>query len=164
MPKNAKLLIDDETDLALIQAVSIPSKEELAHVAPLYYEPIYALARKDSGIESIQQFKDCHVLLGPPGSGSRACIELLIKTLPNTLGNITISSEPWQVLLSENSPSAAMLCLGQASPFLDKLRNCLLHFWGRGLVLYKFLHLNFLLCLAGLDGFCNHFFNVFLTK
>ena len=121
--ENAKLLIDDETDLALIQAVSIPSKEELAHVAPLYYEPIYALARKDSGIESIQQFKDCHVLLGPPGSGSRACIELLIKTLPNTLGNITISSEPWQVLLSENSPSAAMLCLGQASPFLDKLRK-----------------------------------------
>ena len=82
-------------DLALIQAVSIPPEEELAHVAPLFYEPIYALVRKDSGIETIEQLSGLPVLLGEPGTGSRACVELMIKTLPKSFGKIQILSGKW---------------------------------------------------------------------
>ncbi|MDA8967667.1 serine/threonine-protein kinase [bacterium] len=121
--ENSRLLLNDEVDLALIQAVSIPAEEKLAHVAPLYYEPIYALVRKDSGIKTIQQFNDLPVLLGPVGTGSRACVELMIKTLPNAFGKMKILSGKWDQLLSENAPQAAILCLGQESPFLDKLRK-----------------------------------------
>ena len=121
--ENSRLLINNDVDLALIQAVSIPPEEDLAHVAPLYYEPIYALVRKDSGIETIQQLNGLPVLLGPAGTGSRACIELMIKTLPKSFGKIQILSGKWDQLLAENTPQAAILCLGQESPFLDRLRK-----------------------------------------
>ena len=121
--ENLRLLLNEDVDLALVQAVSIPAEEELAHIAPLYYEPIYALVRNDSDIQTIQQFDGREVLLGPPGTGSRACIELMIKTLPKTFGKIDILSGNWNVLLSENAPQAAILCLGQESEFLDKLRK-----------------------------------------
>ena len=121
--ENSRLLINDDVDLALIQAVSIPPEEELAHVAPLYYEPIYALVRKDSGIETTQQFNGLPVLLGPAGTGSRACIELMMQMLPNSFGKIQILSGKWEQLLSENTPQAAILCLGQESPFLNQLRK-----------------------------------------
>lgn len=121
--ENSRLLSNDDVDLALIQAVSIPTEDELAHVAPLFYEPIYALVRKDSGIETIQQLNGRHIFLGPVGTGSRACIELMIKTLPKSFGGIQRVSGPWDQLLSENTPQAAMLCLGQDSDILDQLRK-----------------------------------------
>lgn len=121
--ENLQLLNNDEVDLALIQAVSIPAEEELAHVAPLFYEPIYALARKDSGIETIQQLNGVQVFLGPIGTGSRASIELMLKTLPKSFGNIKKLSGTWDQLFSESPPQAALLCLGQDSPILEDLRK-----------------------------------------
>ena len=121
--ENSRLLSNDDVDLALIQAVSIPSEEELAHVAPLFYEPIYALVRKDSGIETIQQLRSVPVLLGEPGTGSRACIELMIKTLPNYFGKIQILSGNWDRLTDDDAPQAAILCVGQAGDILDDLRK-----------------------------------------
>ncbi|MGB1813753.1 MAG: TAXI family TRAP transporter solute-binding subunit, partial [Rubripirellula sp.] len=121
--ENLQLLNNDEVDLALIQAVSIPAEEELAHVAPLFYEPIYALARKDSGIETIQQLNGVQVFLGPIETGSRASIELMLKTLPKSFGNIKKLSGTWDQLFSESPPQAALLCLGQDSPILEDLRK-----------------------------------------
>ncbi len=121
--ENSQLLSNDDVDLALIQAVSIPPAEELAHVAPLFYEPIYALARKDSGIETIEQLSGLPVLLGEPGTGSRACVDLMIKTLPKAFGKIQKVPGNWDLLLEKNTPQAAILCLGQESGILDKLRK-----------------------------------------
>jgi len=121
--ENSRLLSNDEVDLALIQAISIPPEEELAHVAPLFYEPIYALVRKDSGIETIEQLSGRPVLLGEPGTGSRACVELMLKTLPKSFGKIQKLSGNWRLLLKENTPQAAILCLGQEGEILDDLRK-----------------------------------------
>ncbi|MAI71119.1 MAG: protein kinase [Rhodopirellula sp.] len=121
--ENSRLLSNNDVDLALIQAVSIPPEEELAHVAPLFYEPIYALVRKDSGIETIEQLSGLPVLLGEAGTGSRACIELMIKTLPKSFGKIQILSGKWNLLLEEDTPQAAILCLGQESEILEDLRK-----------------------------------------
>lgn len=121
--ENSRLLSNGDVDLALIQAVSIPPEEELAHVAPLFYEPIYALVRKDSGIETIEQLSGLPVLLGEPGTGSRACVELMIKTLPKSFSKIQKLPGNWTLLLEENTPQAAILCLGQESGILDKIRN-----------------------------------------
>jgi len=121
--QNAKLLLEGEVDLALMQAISVPANEQLMHVAPLYYEPIYALALKDSDIHDIEDFDGHRVLLGTAGSGSRACVELLLTVLPNSFGTITKVSGKWTELLSPNPPDAALLCVGQGSPILKKLKK-----------------------------------------
>ena len=121
--QNSELLLDADVDLALMQAISIPADERLTHVAPLYYEPIYALALKDSGIESIEDFDGRKVLLGTPGSGSRACVDLLLTVLPNSFGNMIKVSGNWTQLLSPNPPEAAILCVGQGSPILTQLKD-----------------------------------------
>lgn len=121
--ENSRLLRDNDVDLALIQAVSIPPEEELAHVAPLFYEPIYAIARKDSGIETIEQLAGIPVLLGESGTGSRACVELMIRTLPNSFGRIQKLSGSLNLLFGKNTPQAALLCLAQDSDILDRLRR-----------------------------------------
>ena len=121
--QNAKLLLNGDVDLALMQAISVPAAEQLTHVAPLYYEPIYALALKDSGIKTIEDFDSRRVLLGTAGSGSRACVDLLLTMLPNSFGAIIKVSGKWTELLSPNPPAAAILCVGQGSSILKQLKK-----------------------------------------
>jgi eukaryotic-like serine/threonine-protein kinase len=66
--ENRELLIDDEIEVALLQASAIRS-DPLAIVAPLYHEYLYFIARTDRNLVTIQDLGKKAVVVGKDGSG-----------------------------------------------------------------------------------------------
>ena len=119
---NAELLINGVVDLACIQENSPKNNtESLRLIAPLYYERFHAFARKDSKIESIDDFASRRVALGPPGSGSRVSAKLLLEPFPELQNKIKDDDSEWDVLFSDTPPDGAIICMGESSTLINRL-------------------------------------------
>ena len=69
--ENRDLLLSGEVEMAVMQASSVTS-ERFSAVAPLYYEPVHFLVRRDAvDIDSVTDVAGKRVSLGPERSGMR---------------------------------------------------------------------------------------------
>lgn len=117
---NRDRLLRGVIDLAPMQATSI-SGDQLRVVAPLFYEVLYVLARADSNVQSIEDLRGRRVAVGPQKSGSRATAELVFQSLGLTPDLVTRVVIDWSELMNDQTPDAAMVCIGRGSPLISAL-------------------------------------------
>ncbi len=76
--ENLRQLLDLNADIALMQESTIRS-DQVAVVAPLFFEPIHIMVPKDSPIQSIPELKGNKIVLGSKDSGTRQASLKLLK-------------------------------------------------------------------------------------
>lgn len=102
---NARLLVSDKADLAIIQSdiayylytgsriFSLPS-DKINGICPLYVEAVHVVTRNDSGIKLLRDLKGKIVSVGQKDSGSEFNTRVILDTLNITYGDITPVYEP----------------------------------------------------------------------
>jgi len=76
---NRRLLQTHQADIGLLQ-VSSDDVTGLVAVTPLYDEAVQIIVRRGRSIKSITDLNGRHVVLGPPGSGTRSDAERILQT------------------------------------------------------------------------------------
>lgn len=124
---NRERLIRGEVHLAPMQASAVGG-EQLAVVAPLFYEAVHILIRKDGPVRSIAQLHGHPIAVGPEGSGSRRAAELVLDSLqlgPDDCQRVVMK---WPRLKSASTtesaddvPSIAIICIGPGSDLVQEL-------------------------------------------
>lgn len=117
---NRELLLSGKVQLAPMQTTAV-SGDEIRVAAPLFYEIVYAMAKNDSGIKSINDLEGRRVEIGPPASGSSATAELIFASIDVDPAKIQRIQSDWSILSTNDAPDAAILCLGRGSDLVDQL-------------------------------------------
>lgn len=91
---NRQRLIEHTVELALLQGSTLKS-DELAVVAPLYYEAVHVVVRDRLNIGSIEDLKSHRVIVGPEGSGSRAVARRILQKHHLDLSDIEPAAVDW---------------------------------------------------------------------
>jgi TRAP transporter TAXI family solute receptor len=125
---NRDRLLSGEFDLAPMQASAVGG-QELAVVAPLFYEAVHLLVRRDGPVQSVADLSGQEIAVGPQGSGSRRAAELVLDSF-----NLDESACPRIVLkwprlreasnndkMSSKIPSVAIICIGPGSDLVQSL-------------------------------------------
>lgn len=118
--ENRDQLLAKLVHMAPLQATAI-SGEQLCLVAPLFHEPVYLLAKIDSGINSVEDLHGRRVAVGPTGSGSLGTAELVFASLNMPPNDVTRVVMNWQDLLKDGSPPAAMVCIARGSQLVSRM-------------------------------------------
>ncbi len=117
---NRKRLLAGEVDLAPMQAITVTGNE-LCIVAPLFYEAVHVLVRKDSPITTPDQLSGHSIAVGLANSGSRVVSEMVLQSLgiePSESPRVELA---WAELLNPDAtsnsrfPDVAMVCIGKGS-------------------------------------------------
>jgi hypothetical protein len=117
---NRDRLLDRSVALAPLQSSAL-DHESLSVVAPLFYEAVHLLVRRDSTIQSIRQLKGKRVAVGPEGSGSRIAAELLFDAFELTHETTPREVIPWQHLSQQGMPDVAVICIGCGSRLVSEM-------------------------------------------
>lgn len=117
---NRQRVLSGELDLAPMQSSAIHGGQ-LCVVAPLFYEAVHVLARRDTGIASFADLRGKTVAVGPEGSGSRLAAELLFDSSDFGEGALQRVIMPWSRLSSDPTIDAAVLCIGRGSTLVTEL-------------------------------------------
>jgi eukaryotic-like serine/threonine-protein kinase len=88
--ENLKKLEEGKAHLAIIQE-SVLRSNSVAVIAPLFYEAIHILVRKESQIDRIEDLKDRRMILGARNSGTR-------QTATRLLGHFDISEDDIDII------------------------------------------------------------------
>lgn len=125
--ENRDRLLNGEVHLAPMQASAVGG-EQLAVVAPLFYEAVHVLIRADGPVHSIDQMRGHPIAVGPEGSGSRRAAELILDSLklpPNESPRIVMQ---WPQLkattgdeIAPDIPPVAIICIGPGSDLVQDL-------------------------------------------
>ncbi len=94
---NAERLSAGMVDLAMLQADAI-GDPSIAVVAPLYYEAVHLLVRKDEHIDSLADLRNKRVNVGNSKAGSRAIAQLVLQHAGLTFEDIQVASFDWHLL------------------------------------------------------------------
>ncbi len=81
--------------------------EDLRALFSVHPEPMHVMVRGDSGITSVEDFKDKRVNIGNPGSGQRALADLIMEYSGVGKDDLALASE------LKSSEQAAALCDGK---------------------------------------------------
>jgi len=92
--ENLKQLIDNKAEMALMQESSVRS-DEVAVVAPLFYEAVHILVAKDSGIKRIADLAGKKIMMGTKDSGTYQASARLLKHFGVTSENMTLVESDW---------------------------------------------------------------------
>ena len=76
--ENLKQLVDKKADLALMQESSVRS-DQVAVVAPLFFEAVHVLVPRDSNIEHIVELRGKNIMMGTKDSGTYQTAMRLLK-------------------------------------------------------------------------------------
>ncbi len=117
---NRQRLINRNVDLALLQASTLNSNQ-IAVVAPLYYEAIHVLARIDSGITSIEQLVGRRVIVGPEGSGSRVAAKRLLQRQGLELDSVQAVASEWLSMDHHPEAEAAIVVVQVGNSRMNEL-------------------------------------------
>ncbi len=118
--ENRRLLIDGKAEVGLLQSGSTPM-DELAVVAPLYYEVVYVVARGGQGIDEVADLRGKAVSLGPNDSGMRRSALRIIEHYEIDLQSLTESTAPFTSLLTDKTMQAAIVTTGLQNDDLKAL-------------------------------------------
>lgn len=117
---NRDKLLGGEVELAPLQGSTIRD-ESLGVIAPLYFEAIHALVRRDARIRSIGDLRGKRVAVGPEGSGSRMAVEMLFDAYGLDAENPERIHSPWSNLDELEGIDAIVLCIGTGSDLVERL-------------------------------------------
>lgn len=125
---NRAKLLAGEVQLAPLQASAIGG-EELAVVAPLFYEAVHVLVRRDGPVHAIADLPGHAIAVGPPGSGSRRAAELVLNSLNLDGATCPRIDLQWPQLKTKLDPAAgpttpvsvAIICIGPGSELVRGL-------------------------------------------
>jgi eukaryotic-like serine/threonine-protein kinase len=133
---NRERLLGSKIHLAPMQAGAM-GNDDLCVVAPLFFEAVHVLVRKDSPFTSVGEIAGHPVAVGPAGSGSRLATEMVLQSLglpPETTPRRVIS---WPELRAipighdeddrvgsvggTQIPQIAIICIGRRSKLVESL-------------------------------------------
>lgn len=125
---NQAKLIAGQVQLAPMQAAAVGG-EELAVVAPLFYEAVHVLVRRDGPVQTIADLPGHSIAVGPRGSGSRRAAELVLDSLEldeTTCPRIDIDWPEFRTMLvpdagEKTEVSVAIICIGPGSKLVRGL-------------------------------------------
>ncbi|MFM8213331.1 MAG: TAXI family TRAP transporter solute-binding subunit [Pirellula sp.] len=114
--ENLKQLLDKHADIALMQESTVRA-DQVAVVAPLFFEPIHILIPKDSKIQSILDLKGQAVVLGSKDSGTRQAALKLLKYFGMSEKDIDVVESDWnaQGIRAKKLPMFAVIKAEQPS-------------------------------------------------
>lgn len=78
--QNSRLLLDGEADLALLQSGALDS-EQVVVVAPLYYDLVFVVVRRSSGIARVSDLVGRKISIGLDGSGMQLSATQILSRL-----------------------------------------------------------------------------------
>ncbi len=117
---NRQRLLSREVLLAPMQSSAIRG-ENLCVVAPLFYEVVHVLARKELGVKTVDDLRQKRVAVGPEGSGSRIAADLLFDSYNIDKKEITTVVTSWSNTDSLQDIDAAIVCIGIGSTLVKGL-------------------------------------------
>ncbi|TWU58231.1 serine/threonine-protein kinase [Rubripirellula reticaptiva] len=122
---NRRRLMNYQIDLAPMQA-SVINGDDLCVVAPLFYEVLYVLARRDSNVATMADLAGHRIAVGPEGSGSRTTADLVFDSLELDDQAVRREVLAWNDLATtekntDASADVAMICIGRGSPIVTGL-------------------------------------------
>ena len=120
--ENVRRLLDGEVDLAILQASAVRG-DNVAVIAPLYYEAVHVLARSDSGIETLAEIEGQRVAIGADGSGSQLAARMLVESLgfsPQDLELVPVSIAD---LTDEDDIPIAITCVARGGRKVSEALN-----------------------------------------
>ena len=91
---NLKQLIENKAQMALMQESSVRS-DQVAVVAPLFYEAVHILVPMDSEIRQIDQLADKRIMMGTRDSGTYQTAARLLKHFGVTPDKIKLIDSDW---------------------------------------------------------------------
>jgi len=92
--ENLRLLTENQAQIALIQESTIRT-DQVAVVAPLFFEAVHVLVPKSSDIERIEQLAGKSIVMGAKDSGTRQAALRLFKHFDLTEKDINIIDGDW---------------------------------------------------------------------
>lgn len=92
--ENLRQLIDKNAQMALMQESSVRS-DQVAVVAPLFYEAVHILVPKESTIQHIVELAGKRIMMGTKESGTHQAATRLLKHFDVTPENITLVESDW---------------------------------------------------------------------
>jgi eukaryotic-like serine/threonine-protein kinase len=92
--ENLKQLVENRVQLALMQESSVRA-DQVAVVAPLFYEAVHILVPTDSLIESISQLENKKIMMGTKDSGTYQTASRLLKHFGLTTSNTELVESDW---------------------------------------------------------------------
>nr|WP_146392595.1 serine/threonine-protein kinase [Allorhodopirellula solitaria] len=125
---NRAKLIAGEVQLAPMQASAVGG-EELAVVAPLFYEAVHVLVRRDGPVRTIADLAGQRIAVGPSGSGSRRAADLVLDSLQLDAEVCPRVEVEWPQLKEglpsdsgqQRGVSVAIICIGPGSKLVRDL-------------------------------------------
>lgn len=119
--ENRQQLLDAEVHLAMLQASAL-SGDQIAVVAPLYYEALHFLVHRDmTEIESVPDLRGHTLAVGPEGSASRLTAEMILDSFGMSFSDVVLRSDDWSELPEKDVPDAAIVVIAPGAPLVQKL-------------------------------------------
>lgn len=118
--ENLKHLLDKHADIALMQESTVRA-DQVAVVAPLFFEPIHILVPKESSIQSPIELKGQSVVLGSKDSGTRQAALKLLKYYGLSEKDLDVVDSDWNTI-GPDEPKRPMFAVIKAEqPGLTEL-------------------------------------------
>lgn len=117
---NRQAVLNRAANLALLQANAVRGPA-IAVIAPLYYEAVHVLVRRDRNIREIKDLADKRVVVGPAGSGSRLSARIVLEHHGLTLENLRAIGESLAQFRDDSSFDAAIVTIGAGSQTVQAL-------------------------------------------
>ncbi|MCC7334025.1 MAG: protein kinase [Pirellulaceae bacterium] len=105
---NSERLERAEVQLGLVQADAMGSPT-LAVVAPLYYEAVHILVKRQLPITKLEDLRGRQILLGSEKSGVRTVARLLLARAGLSFDDVHVDSSSWHGLKTDPTAEAAII-------------------------------------------------------
>ena len=92
--ENLRQLLSKNAQMALMQESSVRS-DQVAVVAPLFYEAVHILVPKESAIQHIVELAGKRIMMGTKESGTHQAATSLLKHFAITLESVTLIESDW---------------------------------------------------------------------
>ncbi len=118
--ENIDLLTSADAELALVQADALGA-EGVEVVAPLYYEAVHVLVRRDLGIPALGDLRGRKVRIGSVKTGSHSVARLLLSSAGLSFDDIAADSLDWHSLVDDPAADAAIIVTQLGSSGMSRL-------------------------------------------
>jgi TRAP-type uncharacterized transport system substrate-binding protein len=118
---NLQHVLDRSAEVALLQE-NMLDHEAIAVVAPLAYEVVHILARRDPGITRLADLAGRRVALGPPGSDMRTTATMILDEVPGWhLGDREAANLDVAALATDPTLEGAIVTTNRQNPELQQV-------------------------------------------
>ncbi|QDS89738.1 Serine/threonine-protein kinase PrkC [Rosistilla ulvae] len=115
--ENLEHLLAGDVDLAILQASAVRG-EQVSVIAPLYYEAVHLLARRDAAIDRFAEVAGHRVAIGGQGSGSQLAAHMLFDSLGLAESDIEIVYQPFQQSQGDATIPLSIACVARGSKIM----------------------------------------------